>query len=267
MTTNQISYWQLQESKRSNLAKEKETERSNRAQEGLEGRKVQETQRHNLVTESETERSNRVQEGIKRDTLTETTRSNKANESIKRDTLAETKRSNVVREIETSRANRAQEAETHRANLAKESETNRHNVVTEVEANKQNARMYDLQKEANALKERSVASEEALNKARILQTQYQNDLIVAQTWGEEAKADEIKSKIKVNEAQIAKLEREKVETDRKIDKLWAETQLTWKKATGQDIANQIANDTSWAKTWKEFPSIFELFKVDGLNLF
>lgn len=44
MTSNQIAYWNLQELKRSNVARETETNRSNRAREG-------ETSRHNVVQE------------------------------------------------------------------------------------------------------------------------------------------------------------------------------------------------------------------------
>lgn len=45
MTTNQVAYWTLVESKRSNLAREEETHRSNIANET-------ETHRHNVATES-----------------------------------------------------------------------------------------------------------------------------------------------------------------------------------------------------------------------
>lgn len=57
MTANQIAYQQLQETKRSNVAKESETSRSNRAKEF-------ETQRSNRAQEQETQRSNRVNEDI-----------------------------------------------------------------------------------------------------------------------------------------------------------------------------------------------------------
>lgn len=44
MTSNQIAYWNLQELKRSNVARESETNRSNLAREG-------ETMRHNVTQE------------------------------------------------------------------------------------------------------------------------------------------------------------------------------------------------------------------------
>lgn len=56
MTQNQIAYWSLQETKRSNLIREAETERSNKAKET-------ETNRSNVARETETKRSNLVNEG------------------------------------------------------------------------------------------------------------------------------------------------------------------------------------------------------------
>lgn len=110
MTHNQIEYWKLEESKRSNRVNEAENKRHNVAGEGetyrhnyaTEG----ETNRHNMTTELidmskyyETVRSNRANEAltgdknqIERDKLTETTRSNKANEAVRRGTLKETVR-------------------------------------------------------------------------------------------------------------------------------------------------------------------------------
>lgn len=113
MTRNQIEYWNLQESKRANQAKESETGR------------------HNLATESETGRHNQVQEGIDLGHLNESVRHNRVTES-------ETKRHNVAGEQETSRHNRVTETETNRHNVVSEgidlgklSETTRHNRATE----------------------------------------------------------------------------------------------------------------------------------------
>lgn len=55
MTKNELAYWDLQESKRSNLARETETNRNNVAVEN-------ETKRANLAREKETNRSNQVRE-------------------------------------------------------------------------------------------------------------------------------------------------------------------------------------------------------------
>lgn len=46
MTSNQIAYWQLQETKRTNQAREAETHRSNRATEGLTARRDTATRRY-----------------------------------------------------------------------------------------------------------------------------------------------------------------------------------------------------------------------------
>lgn len=55
MTANQIAYWNLQESKRSNIRRETESERSNRARERETFRSnvahEHENRRHNLMTE------------------------------------------------------------------------------------------------------------------------------------------------------------------------------------------------------------------------
>lgn len=51
MTQNQIAYWTLQETKRSNQVKEAETQRTNKANEGIRQQTVDETNRSNLVNE------------------------------------------------------------------------------------------------------------------------------------------------------------------------------------------------------------------------
>lgn len=63
MTSNQIAYWQLQETKRANL----------------------------------------VNEGVNKGQLAETQRANVAREGIQRDTLAETKRANLKKESQNDR--------------------------------------------------------------------------------------------------------------------------------------------------------------------
>lgn len=65
MTSNQIAYWNLQEAKRSNVARETETSRSNRAKEG-------ETSRHNVAQEY----IDRSRVSVDRDKLAETSRHN-----------------------------------------------------------------------------------------------------------------------------------------------------------------------------------------------
>lgn len=83
MTNLQVTYWANQEAKRSNLAREKETNRNNRVVEA-------ETMRHDLAMEglsqqqlNEQNRTNVVNEGIKFNNLAELTRSNLASEAIR----------------------------------------------------------------------------------------------------------------------------------------------------------------------------------------
>lgn len=75
MTANQIAYQQLEETRRSNLAREAEANRSNVAKELETNRanvtkerqqfaELQETRRSNLAKEAETQRTNRVNEDI-----------------------------------------------------------------------------------------------------------------------------------------------------------------------------------------------------------
>lgn len=95
MTHNQIEYWKL-----------RETQRSNRVNEG-------ETKRHNIAGEAETNRSNIAHEVISAGTLAENTRHNKASEN-------ENFRHNAATENETTRSNRAREYETWRSNVVRE---------------------------------------------------------------------------------------------------------------------------------------------------
>lgn len=134
MTSNQIRYWELQESKRANREREQETRRSNRVNERLtrayqEGTldlrakelaettrahqateainlaSQQELARHNVVYEKETARHNLatesltgVQLDIAKANLSETVRSHKASEAISRANLSELRRHNVAQE-------------------------------------------------------------------------------------------------------------------------------------------------------------------------
>lgn len=78
--------------------------RRNKANEHLESVKIQETQRSNLARENETNRHNLASERLSARSLDETIRSNIVRE-------AETNRANLARETETNRANLAQEAQ------------------------------------------------------------------------------------------------------------------------------------------------------------
>lgn len=188
MTKNQIEYQKLLESKRANRAQETETNRANLMNEelirsrdtatlDLRGRELQETQRsnqareaenfrsnlaregenkrHNVAQEMENSKHNRAQEAIGYgnislgySNLAEARRSNQANERIRRNELFERQRSNLaneaigrrslynesIRNRETERSNRAREDETNRSNLAREREANRSNLAKEKQA-------------------------------------------------------------------------------------------------------------------------------------
>lgn len=102
MTRNQIAYWDLQESKRSHRAVEKETNRSNLAREAETYRsnlaREQENVRHNKVTEVETERHNRATETLTDKQLRETVRHNQAGELLNFQIAQENARANRARE-------------------------------------------------------------------------------------------------------------------------------------------------------------------------
>lgn len=134
MTSNQIRYWELQETKRANRAKERETRRANKASETLtreyqqgtldiRGQELAETirrdlagesislqtlgenRRHNIAYEQESARHNLATEGLtarqlslEQDKLRETIRSHRASESISWSNLAEARRHNQAQE-------------------------------------------------------------------------------------------------------------------------------------------------------------------------
>lgn len=87
MTANQIAYWNLVESMRSNRAKEQETGRHNLASESL-----------GYQTLSETGRSNRAKENISLLDLAERSRHNVATETVESGKLAETKSYNAAQQ-------------------------------------------------------------------------------------------------------------------------------------------------------------------------
>lgn len=91
MTNNQIQYWNLQESKRSNRAVESETQRTN------------------MAKEAETHRSNLEREALARQQLLTDIRNTVKQRQYNYAVLSETNRSNVAREKETNRSNQVQE--------------------------------------------------------------------------------------------------------------------------------------------------------------
>lgn len=164
MTANQLAYWNLQETKRSNLEKEAqgrtglaETGRHNRATESLEGSKQAETMRHNKASENliglqtaETARSNRAREA-------ETQRSNLAREK-------ETKRSNLVAEANATLDRRSRESiaskdRASREDIASKERDTRYNIAAEdreqkyYAANLQDTRERDLSRNELAMRD------------------------------------------------------------------------------------------------------------------
>lgn len=138
MTTNQVEYAKLIETRRNNIATAnlraqelEETKRSNFEREDYNRAVLGETTRANKARESENFRHNREAEMLGWNQLDELVRSNEAREN-------ETHRANVARENETARHNQTTEvqmwdqlAEQERANRTRETETERHNRATE----------------------------------------------------------------------------------------------------------------------------------------
>ena len=97
MTQNQINYWNLKETQRSNLARETETNRHNVASEKFGYDTLGETKRHNVASEN-----------IDLSKLNETTRHNKVSENIDLSKLYETSRHNQADEANTAYRNKLQ---------------------------------------------------------------------------------------------------------------------------------------------------------------
>jgi len=134
MTEMQISYRNLQETRRHNIATE-----------GLEGSKLEETRRHNMASESEAIRTNMANEGIKHEAnvinQSHYQRQDAINQAHYERQDAETARHNREAELDADydRSVRIYQAkEEARHNLASEKETARHNITTESEANRHN---------------------------------------------------------------------------------------------------------------------------------
>ena len=127
MTKNQIDYLNYLENVR-----------AHQASEGLTQQTLDETKRSNQVREKETFRHNYVGEQISDYGAREQARHNLVGENLTFQNYLETQRSNLARETETHRSNVAQETETHRSNAAREEETHRSNVAREIETRRSN---------------------------------------------------------------------------------------------------------------------------------
>lgn len=127
MTSNQIEYAKLLETRRNNLA-----------QEGITSLRDQRSHDVAVSTLDETRRANTERERQNRASLDETSRSNRVKEQLESDRNKETRRSNLASEAETKRSNVAREMENNRANVAKEIELNRHQTAVENETKRSN---------------------------------------------------------------------------------------------------------------------------------
>nr|AVX53456.1 putative ORF1 [Marmot picobirnavirus] len=87
MTSNQIAYWNLEETKRRNLVVEEETHRHNSVMESQGYMSIQEQARHNRSTES-----------ISWANLAEVRRHNKAGENLTAQDISERHRHNLITE-------------------------------------------------------------------------------------------------------------------------------------------------------------------------
>lgn len=145
---------ELDESIRSNKARELETNRSNLAREI-------ETQRSNLAQEKERYRSNVASEQ-------ETARSHRATENLRSREIG----LGYSQLAETSRSNRAREQEQYRSNTARELETNRSNLIYEDlqrtrnrQENAHNLRSDANTAQANIIRQKQLAETTRANQA------------------------------------------------------------------------------------------------------
>lgn len=152
MTTNQIEYAKLLETRRANTASEALTAARDAANKELGFSTLGETMRSNMAKEkislgtlSETKRNNLIKEDLQRLSQEEVARYNRAKEALERSQQSETHRANVAKEAENVRSHMAQEgaalrthAETVRANKAKENELTRSHLAGEAETQRHN---------------------------------------------------------------------------------------------------------------------------------
>lgn len=184
MTRNQIAYWELQETKRTNRAKEAETHRSNTAQE-------KETNRSNLAREAETNRANLAREkqaaidsnrnyqlGLAN--LAEVIRNNTENQRLRSKELDEQVRHSKVAEAQNatqllinqydSQTRRLGHLETVRSNLAREGQ----NYLSYRETQLNNQRQFMLGKAQLVETRRANQAREQYNFSSLEETKRSN---------------------------------------------------------------------------------------------
>jgi hypothetical protein len=191
MTDIQVRYWDLQETKRHNVAYETETFRHNKATEVQASKELTEvtrhnkateteTKRHNIATEVETYRSNRYRE-------IETNRHNRATEKLDASKLAETKRHNIEMEgIGVIQANAswisAQAARTNAEANKKNAETNRRRQDVDASYTKAQTAVA-VQNLTKAISEAKIAATKAKREDLAYEIEkYQNDIQKDPNW-------------------------------------------------------------------------------------
>lgn len=162
MTQNQIEYWRLQESHRSNRANEVETNR------------------HNIATESETNRNNSLVHALGRAQLAETNRSNIAKET-----------QNAINQMEVARHNRAMEQQQDRQLLInqQDADTRRYSAlasatngaISNLNDSVRNMQNYDLGIKNLAETIRSHKQNETLGLAQLSESQLHNRVTESET--------------------------------------------------------------------------------------
>lgn len=111
MTSNQIAYWTLEETRRANKANETETKRHNTVGEGISSASLMETSRHNQATEGVD--LGKLQETIRHNSATEleANRHNLVGEAQNQQQISESRRHNYATEGISSQANALRAAE------------------------------------------------------------------------------------------------------------------------------------------------------------
>lgn len=131
MTANQINYQRNVENRRSNLANEALTAARDRVNADLGYKNLAELGRHNLAAEKETNRSNLANEEIRRQYNYITQTHYDRSDSIQISKLAADVVNQALNRQESIRHNVSTEQETKRHNVAVERETGRSNVAQE----------------------------------------------------------------------------------------------------------------------------------------
>lgn len=168
MTKNQIDYWNLQETRRSNRAVEAETSR------------------HNVATEGETNRHNVATEALDLGKLNETTRHNQATEGLGWANLNEAARHNVAQEKLTGM--------NLNLGIHQLAETQRHNIETE-----------DLAWfNANSTNAVNAANEELTRVKTLWESALNNEKVALSA----AQRRQIEKQIQVADSNVAKLQAE-----------------------------------------------------------